>query len=113
MFASVSGGAYGFFMEMDAMEILGVAAGCCTTAAFLPQVVHTWRTKSVYDISLRMYSLFTFGVFLWLVYGIAIGSFSIILANAVTLVLAFSILVMKIVYGRDPSVKDPEDRHPK
>ena len=99
-------------MEFDLMEILGVVAGCCTTAAFMPQVVHTWRTKSVDDISLRMYSLFTFGVFLWLVYGIAIGSFSIILANAVTLVLAFSILVMKIVYGRQSSAERP-GRRPK
>ena len=97
-------------MELDMLEILGVMAGCCTTAAFMPQVIHTWRTKSVYDISLRMYSLFTFGVFLWLVYGISIGSFSIILANAVTLVLASSILVMKIVYGRTPPVKNPDRR---
>lgn len=93
-------------MRFDFMEIVGLMAGCCTTAAFLPQVIHTWRTKSVDDISLRMYSLFTFGVFLWLAYGIHMGSLAITLANGVTLVLAFSILIMKIVFGRKSSEKE-------
>ena len=93
-------------MRMDIMEIVGIVAGCCTTAAFLPQVIHTWRSKSVDDISLRMYSLFTFGVFMWLIYGFHMGSFSIIFANGVTLILALSILIMKIVYGRKSSERD-------
>ncbi len=92
-------------MGIDLVELVGMAAGCCTTGSFLPQVVRTWRTKSVADISLRMYCLLTAGVALWLAYGLAVGSFSVVLANAVTLVLAVAILVMKIVYGRGPSRK--------
>jgi MtN3 and saliva related transmembrane protein len=98
-------------MRMDIMELVGLLAGCCTTAAFFPQALHTWRTRSVADLSLRMYLLFTLGVLLWLVYGLSIGSLAVILANAVTLVLALSILVMKLVYGR-PSRKG-FDRRPK
>ena len=98
-------------MQIDLMELLGIAAGCCTTAAFFPQVFHTWRTRSVEDLSLRMYLLFTLGVFLWTVYGFHIGSLAVILANLVTLVLAAAILTMKIVYGR-PSRKG-FDRRPK
>lgn len=89
-------------MQFDILELVGIFAGCCTTASFLPQVIHTWRTKSVEDLSLRMYLLFTFGVLLWLFYGIRIGSLAITLANSVTLVLAAAILLMKIVFGRIP-----------
>lgn len=97
-------------MTLDVWELVGVVAGCCTTGAFLPQVVHTWRTRSVDDISLRMYLLLTFGVFLWLIYGVVVGAFALILANAVTLVLAFAILAMKVAYGRKPSPKNIDRR---
>ncbi|MGE4192943.1 MAG: SemiSWEET family sugar transporter [Pseudodesulfovibrio sp.] len=98
-------------MQIDLMEILGIVAGCCTTASFVPQVVHTWRTRSVADLSLRMYLLFTLGVALWLVYGFHIESVAVILANGVTLVLVIAILGMKIVYGR---VSDKDfDHRPK
>lgn len=87
-------------MERETMEIIGIVAGCCTTASFLPQVLRTWKTKSVEDISLRMYLLLCLGVFLWLVYGLLVHSVAVILANAVTLVLALAVLVMKIRYRR-------------
>lgn len=87
-------------MEREYMEIIGVAAGFCTTAAFAPQVVRTWKTKSVEDISLGMYGLLCFGIILWIVYGFLIGSLSVILANVVTFVLAGAVLVMKIRYGK-------------
>lgn len=90
-------------MEINMMEIIGILAGFCTTASFVPQVLHTWRTKSVEDISLRMYMLLSFGIVLWLVYGFNIGSLSIILANGITLILAISILVMKIRFGKTSS----------
>ncbi|QJB58320.1 SemiSWEET transporter [Pseudodesulfovibrio sp. zrk46] len=83
------------------MEIIGIIAGCCTTASFVPQVLHTWRTKSVEDISLRMYLLLCTGVTLWLVYGLLVDSLSVVLANSVTLVLAASVLVMKLRF-RNP-----------
>jgi len=100
MFASVRGGAYAFPMQIDFTELIGIMAACCTTASFVPQVLHTWKTKSVDDISLRMYSLFTFGLSMWLLYGIKIGAPSIILANCVTLGLALTILYMKIRYSK-------------
>jgi len=100
MVASVSGQVYRQIMNMESLEILGMAAGCCTTISFLPQVVRTWKTKSVDDISLRMYLLFCLGLSLWLVYGILLGSFSIIFANVATLLLAIPVLVMKIFFGK-------------
>lgn len=77
-------------------NILGLIAGTLTTAAFIPQVVKTWQSKSADDISYTMFALFSVGVFLWLLYGIAISATPIIVSNAITLVLALCIVVMKI-----------------
>lgn len=81
-------------------EWLGYAAATLTTASFVPQAWHTWRTRDVSGISAGMYSVFTLGVALWLLYGLRIGSLPVTIANAVTLSLALMILVMKLRYGR-------------
>ncbi len=75
-------------------------AAICTTGAFVPQVVHVWRRKSAKDISFGMYSILVVGVLLWLIYGVLIHSWPVILANAATLVLALAILLLKIWYER-------------
>lgn len=79
-------------------DLIGYLAACLTTLSFLPQALHTFRTRDVRGISLGMYALFTGGVALWLVYGLLLGAWPIVLANAVTLVLALAILVMKLRY---------------
>jgi MtN3 and saliva related transmembrane protein len=79
---------------------IGYAAATLTTAAFVPQAWLTFRTRDVSGISLGMYGAFTLGVALWLAYGIALGEWPIIVANAITLALAASILAMKIAAGR-------------
>ena len=84
---------------MDANTLLGIVAGSLTTLAFIPQVVRTWRTRSTHDISLAMFLLFSTGLVLWLIYGALIGSWPIIIANTVTLVLALIIIVFKIRHG--------------
>lgn len=84
---------------MDPVTILGLTAGGLTTASFLPQVVKTWKTKSAEDISSGMFLMFSTGVLLWLIYGFATAATPIIVANAVTLVLAVSILVLKFRYS--------------
>jgi MtN3 and saliva related transmembrane protein len=80
-------------------ELIGYIAAFLTTSSFVPQAWLTFRTRDVSGISLGMYSAFTTGIALWLVYGIVIGSWPIIIANIITVVLAFSILVMKLRYG--------------
>jgi MtN3 and saliva related transmembrane protein len=77
-------------------DIVGSAAALLTTAAFVPQVLQTWRTRDVSGISLGMYSAFTLGVALWLVYGFIVGSWPIIIANAVTVSLAGLVLFLKL-----------------
>jgi MtN3 and saliva related transmembrane protein len=79
--------------------LVGLLAGFLTTIAFIPQVTRIWRTRSAKDVSLATFIAFTIGVALWLLYGVMIGEVSIILWNAVTLVLALAILTMKLRFG--------------
>jgi MtN3 and saliva related transmembrane protein len=78
------------------VDLIGYAAGALTTIAFVPQVFHSLRTRDLSGVSLRMYVLFTVGVALWLAFGIAVGSWPIIAANAVTLALAGAVLFLKV-----------------
>jgi MtN3 and saliva related transmembrane protein len=84
---------------MIGVTALGLLAGTLTTIAFIPQVVKTWRTRSTHDISLWMFSILVAGIIAWLAYGTIIGDLPLIAANAVTLLLAGTILVFKIRNG--------------
>ena len=83
---------------MDKITIIGMIAGTCTTISFLPQVLKIIRTKHTSDLSMPMYLIFSFGVFMWLCYGVIINSLPVILANGVTFILSICILVAKIKY---------------
>lgn len=83
---------------MQATELIGYAAAFLTTASFVPQAMHTFKTKDVRGISLGMYSAFVVGISLWLVYGLLLNAWPLIVANAVTLTLATAILTMKLKY---------------
>ena len=84
-------------MNPDPGALLGYPAAFLTTIAFVPQALHSWRTRDLSGISLPMYAMFTMGVALWLGYGLVIGSLPVIAANAVTLVLASVVLCLKIM----------------
>ena len=81
------------------IEWIGVVAGVMTTGAFVPQVMQTWRTQSARDFALPMLLLLVGGVVLWLIYGVAIDSAGLIVANGVTLPLAGFILWVKLRRG--------------
>jgi len=83
---------------MDFQTIIGLTAGFCTTFAFLPQAIKTWKTKSAKDLSLGMYSVFCTGIILWLTYGILIRDIPIIITNIVSMILASSILYFKLSF---------------
>lgn len=83
---------------MSFADLIGFAAATLTTVSFVPQAWHTFKTKDVSGISLGMYSVFTVGVALWLVYGLFLQAWPVVIANTVTLVLASGILAMKLLY---------------
>lgn len=81
--------------------MLGIIAGTCTTIAFVPQVVKTYKSRSAKDLSTGMFLIFWTGVVLWLIYGIAVNDLPIIVANLMTLVLASIMLVLKFKFRND------------
>ena len=87
---------------MNLADLIGSLAACLTTVSFVPQAWLTFRTRDVSGVSLMMYSVFTAGVALWLAYGVLLRSWPMVIANAITLVLALMILAMKLVYRRLP-----------
>ncbi|WP_184197826.1 SemiSWEET family sugar transporter [Chitinimonas taiwanensis] len=84
----------------DSATLIGMLAGFCTTAAFLPQVIRVWRTRRADDISLGMYLLFVSGTVLWLIYGLLIGSLPVVLYNIITSLLAGAVLLLKLYFER-------------
>ena len=85
-------------MTPELTEAIGMVAAVLTTLSFVPQVWHSFKTRDVSGVSLGMYSLFTVGIALWLVYGILLNAWPLIVANGITLSLALAILLMKLRY---------------
>jgi len=83
---------------IDFYEIVGLVAAIITTAAFLPQVFKTYKTKDTSGLSLSMYISFLFGVVLWLIYGFHLKSLPMILKNSVTIISTLYLVAMKLKY---------------
>lgn len=75
---------------------IGSMAAVLTTISFVPQVIHSYRTRDLSGVSLSMYSIFTLGVGLWLLYGVIKQDWPLILANSITFCLAAIVLGLKI-----------------
>ncbi|HLP02313.1 MAG TPA: SemiSWEET transporter [Opitutaceae bacterium] len=85
---------------MKLIDFLGMSAATLTTGCFVPQVVRLWRTRNAEGISLVTFGAFSVGVALWLAYGVIMEAWPIILSNAITLVLAFAIIVLTVRFRR-------------
>ena len=86
-------------MDISLIDGIGYIAATLTTASFVPQAWLTFKTRDVSGISLGMYSAFTAGIALWLVYGILMAAWPVVIANTITLLLAAGILGMRIRFG--------------
>ena len=84
---------------MDWSLPIGLAAGFLTTVSFVPQILKIWKSKSAEDVSKKMFLAIACGVFLWLVYGIMLKQWPIIIWNSISLVLASTILFLKHKFG--------------
>ncbi|MFO0388931.1 MAG: SemiSWEET family sugar transporter [Alphaproteobacteria bacterium] len=80
-------------------EWIGLLAAILTTAAYVPQTIKVLREKHTKSLSLGMYLMITAGIGLWFIYGMMLGSPSLMLANGITFLMALTILIMKIRHG--------------
>ena len=87
------------------VDIFGYFAAILTTAAFLPQLIKTLRTKKADDVSLTTLVMFIIGVLSWIIYGYKISSIPIMMANFITLILNLLILFSKIYFSKTLSEK--------
>ena len=85
-------------MNRDVIDTIGYVAATMTTISFLPQLIRVIKLKSARDISLGMFLIFSTGTLGWLIYGVLSHSKPVWIANAVTLVLSMSILLLKLKY---------------
>lgn len=88
-------------MQQETINFIGYVAAICTTVSFLPQLIRVVKLRTARDISLGMFSIFSAGTTMWLVYGLLSHSAPVAAANAVTLVLSISILVLKLRFDRN------------
>ena len=88
-------------MDSLNIEFFGYFAAILTTAAFLPQLIKTLKTKRAEDVSLITLIMFISGVGSWIIYGYNISSFPILIANIITFILNFLILISKIYYSKN------------
>jgi MtN3 and saliva related transmembrane protein len=97
-------------IPLDAMKVeeIGFVAAFLTTVAFVPQLLRVLKLKSAREISLGTFLMYSLGVFLWLVYGLYIGSKPVIASNATALVLSLAILALKVKYDLAGSKKELE-----
>ncbi len=83
------------------IDLIGILAGICTTAAVIPQIIKAWKTRQVKDVSLPMFMVLISGVCLWTVYGILKHDLAIILANGISVALNASLLFLLLRYGKE------------
>lgn len=79
-------------------EIIGLAAGALTSFNLLPQIKHSWATKSVEDLSITAYLVYDLGLALWVVYGLAVNSWSIVIMDGFALLTSLLMTYLKLRY---------------
>lgn len=82
-----------------AIHWVGAAGAVLTTICWLPQAVRVVRTRDTRAISLATNLIFATGILLWLIYGIALGNWPLIVANAVSMLFTLVIIAMKLRHG--------------
>lgn len=86
---------------MNFTDIMGLFAGFCVTVSVIPQIIKVWKTKKVKQISLLTFSVLTFGIAIWVVYGILKNDFPIIITNSISLFLNLIMVYFLIYYEKE------------
>lgn len=86
---------------MNFTDIMGLLAGFCVTVSVIPQIIKVWKTKKVKQISLLTFSVLTFGIAIWVVYGILKNDFPIIITNSISLFLNLIMVYFLIYYEKE------------
>lgn len=88
-------------------SVIGIVAGLCTTASFVPQLVKAWKGEDTEGVSKRMYALSVSAFVLWIIYGAMIGSMVLLIFNLTGLLLSAAILVLRLRARRRAAASPP------
>jgi MtN3 and saliva related transmembrane protein len=86
---------------MNYIDLIGLFAGICVTVSVIPQIVKVWRTKKVKAISLMTFSVLTFGIMVWIIYGILKNDLPIIITNSFSFLLNLTMIYFIIYYEKE------------
>ncbi|MCV2485321.1 SemiSWEET transporter [Flavobacterium sp. SH_e] len=86
---------------MNYIDIIGLFAGACVTMSTIPQIIKVWKTKKVKQISLKMFGILTFGIAVWVVYGILKNDFPIVITNSISLILNITMVYFILSYEKE------------
>jgi MtN3 and saliva related transmembrane protein len=78
------------------IHTLGYAAGLLTTGSCVPQVVKSVQSHSVHDLSLLMLLMLVVGVLFWVIYGVALRDWPIVVSNGISFALWATVLWLKL-----------------
>ncbi len=84
-------------------DIIGTIAGILVMSSSMPQIMKSYKTKKMSDVSIYLMSLIASGLFLWIIYGLIRSDPIIIGTNAAGLSLNAILLIMKIRYDKTQS----------
>ncbi len=87
-------------MDSTTLEIFGLIAGAITSMGYLPQLYKGYKTKKLDDVSYYMPGILAIGMFLWLVYGIILNAFAVIVANIFGVACSILLIIMKKIYSK-------------
>ena len=83
---------------MSTIEIVGHFGAFLSSITFIPQVYKVWQTRHARDLSLTMlFIVFTSTVF-WIVYGVSLLLWPVILCNAIISVLSLVLIYFKFAF---------------
>lgn len=86
---------------MNFIDIIGLFAGTCVTISVIPQIIKVWKTKKVKAISLLTFSILTFGIMVWVIYGILKNDWPIIITNSISLCLNLTMIYFLVYYEKE------------
>jgi MtN3 and saliva related transmembrane protein len=86
-------------MDLPYLEILGLIAGAVTSMGYLPQLYRGYKTKKLEDVSYFMPIVLAIGMSLWLLYGVFLEAFAVIVANAFGISCSLGLIIMKKRYS--------------
>ena len=93
--------------EITLLALLATVTGTIMAVSGIFQSYRIFKRKSAGDVSIITYSILTAGGLVWILYGMEISNFPIIITNTVGFFVAASIVFGWFLFGRENKSRKP------